>query len=54
MIDDLAVDISARCGKNNIDPPAFRIAPRKWMEKHRLIVTTKPTKVFPRFFEKEP
>ncbi len=49
-ISDLAVDLSARCGKNKIDPAAWRIAARKWMEKHRLIVITKPVKVLPHFF----
>jgi hypothetical protein len=49
-ITDLAVDISARCGKNKIDPAAWRIAARKWMEKHRLIVIAKPAKVLPYFF----
>lgn len=49
-ISDLAVDLSARCGKNIIDPAAWRIAARKWMEKHRLIVITQPAKVLPHFF----
>lgn len=49
-ISDLAVDLSVRCGKNKIDPAAWRIAARKWMEKHRLIVITKPVKVLPHFF----
>jgi hypothetical protein len=49
-IRDLAVDLSARCGNNKIDPAAWRIAARKWMEKHRLIVITKPVKVLPHFF----
>ena len=49
-ITDLAVDLSARCGNNKIDPAAWRIAARKWMEKHRLIVITKPDKVLPNFY----
>ena len=49
-ITDLAVDLSARCGKNKIDPGAWRIAARKWMEKHRLIVIVKPVKVLPHFY----
>ena len=49
-ISDLAVDISVRCGKNKIDPSAWRIAARKWMEKHRLIAIVKPAKVLPHFF----
>jgi hypothetical protein len=44
-ITDLAVDLSVRRGKNKIDPVAWRIAARKWMEKHRLIIIQKPTKV---------
>jgi hypothetical protein len=49
-ITDLAVDLSARCGKNKIDPAAWRIAARKWMEKNRLIVIQKPVKVLPNFY----
>jgi hypothetical protein len=49
-ITDLAVDLSARCGKNKIDPAAWRIAARKWMEKHRLIIIQKPAKVLPNFY----
>ncbi len=49
-ISDLAIDLSARCGKNRIDPGAWRIAARKWMEKHRLIAIVKPAKVLPHFF----
>ena len=49
-ITDLAVDISAACGKSKISPAALRIASRKWMEEHRLIVTTKPVKMLPHFF----
>ncbi|MEJ2157718.1 MAG: hypothetical protein P8X96_20505 [Desulfobacteraceae bacterium] len=46
---DLAVDLSVRCGKKKIDPSAWRIAARKWMEKHRLIAIVKPAKVLPHF-----
>ncbi len=48
-IRDLAVDISARSGKNEIDPTAWRVSARKWMEKHRLIIIRKPAKVLPDF-----
>jgi len=48
-ITDLAVDLSAHSGKNKIDPAAWRIAARKWMEKHRMIIIQKPVKVLPDF-----
>lgn len=51
-IKELAVDISARSGKNKIDPTAWRVSARKWMEKHRLIIIRKPAKVLPNFFLK--
>jgi hypothetical protein len=41
-ISDLAADISSKCSKRQIDPAAWRIAARKWMERHRLIVIHKP------------
>ena len=47
QISDLAVDLSACSGKNKIDPAAWRIAARKWMEKHRLIIILKPVNVLP-------
>jgi len=49
---DLAVDISAHAGKNEIDPTAWRVAARKWMEKKRMIVIRKPEKVLPHFLPK--
>jgi hypothetical protein len=49
---DLAVDISARSGKNEIDPTAWRVSARKWMEKKRMIVIRKPEKVLPHFLPK--
>ena len=49
-ITDLAVDLSANCGNNKIDPAAWRIAARTWMEKNRLIVIRKPAKVLPNFY----
>jgi hypothetical protein len=41
-IRDMAARISVTCKKSQIDPAAWRIAARKWMEKHRLIVIHKP------------
>jgi hypothetical protein len=41
-ISDLATAISSKCSKHQIDPAAWRIAARAWMEKHRLIVIHKP------------
>jgi hypothetical protein len=41
-ITDLAVDISARFSKRAIDPAAWRIAVRKWLERHDLIIIQKP------------
>lgn len=35
---DLAIDLSVKIGKSAIDPAAWRISARKWMEKHRLII----------------
>jgi hypothetical protein len=35
---DLAADISQRCRKNEIDPTAWRVSARKWMEHKRMIV----------------
>jgi hypothetical protein len=49
---DLAVDISARSGKNEIDPTAWRVSARKWMEKKRMIVIRKSDKVLPHFLPK--
>jgi hypothetical protein len=49
---DLAVDISASSGKNEIDPTAWRVSARKWMEKKRMIVIRKPEKVLPHFLPK--
>lgn len=48
-IRDLAVDIPVKSGKNEIDPTAWRVAARKWMEKHNLIIIRKPVKVLPDF-----
>jgi len=48
-IRDLAVDISARCGKNKFDPAAWRVLARKWLEKHKLIIIRKPANVLPDF-----
>ena len=44
---NLAVDISGRAGKNEIDPTAWRVSARKWMERNRMIVIRKPEKVSP-------
>jgi len=41
-ITDLAVDISAKFSKRTIDPAAWRIAARKWLERHSLIIIQKP------------
>ena len=49
---DLAVDISTRSGKNEIDPTAWRVSARKWMERKRMIVIRKPGKVLPCFLSK--
>ena len=46
---NLAVDISERAGKNEIDPTAWRVSARKWMERKRMIVIRKPGKVLPYF-----
>jgi len=43
-ITDLALDLSVKSGKNAIDPTAWRISARKWMEKHQLIIIEKPYK----------
>jgi hypothetical protein len=44
---NLAVDISRACRKNEIDPTAWRVSARKWMEHKRMIVIRKPEKVLP-------
>jgi hypothetical protein len=41
-ITDLAVDISAKFSKRTIDPAAWRIAARKWLQRHNLIIIQKP------------
>jgi hypothetical protein len=41
-IRDMAAKISISCKKSHIDPAAWRIAARKWMEQHRLIIIDKP------------
>lgn len=41
-IRDLAVDLSVKCSNHAIDPAAWRIAARKWMERHNLIIIQKP------------
>jgi hypothetical protein len=41
-IRDLAVDISAKCSNNIIEPAAWRIAARKWLERHNLIIIDRP------------
>ena len=46
-IRDLAVDISQCTGKNKIDPAAWRVSARRWMENHNLITILKPEKVLP-------
>lgn len=51
-IRDLAVDISASSGQDKINPTAWRVSARKWLEKHRLIIIRKPEKVLPNFFLK--
>ena len=48
-ISDLALEISSRSDKTKIDPAAWRIACRKWMEKNDLITIIKPRKVLPHF-----
>ena len=49
---NLAVDISGHAGKNEIDPTAWRVSARKWMEQKRMIVIRKPEKVLPHFLPK--
>jgi hypothetical protein len=44
---DLAAYISQRAGMNEIDPTAWRVAARKWMEQKRMIIIRKPEKVSP-------
>ena len=44
---NLAVEICERAGKNDIDPTAWRVSARKWMERKRMIVIRKPEKVSP-------
>ena len=51
-IQDLAVDISAKSGKDKISPTAWRVSARKWLEKNRMIVIRKPAEVLPLFFLK--
>lgn len=51
-IKNLAIDISLKSGKDEIDLTAWRVSARKWMEKHRLIIIRKPEKVLPHFFLK--
>jgi hypothetical protein len=46
-IRDLAVEISERSGKRVIDPCAWRVVARKWMEKNDLIIIRKSGKVLP-------
>lgn len=41
-IRDLAADISVKCSNLTIDPAAWRIAVRKWLERHNLIIIQKP------------
>jgi hypothetical protein len=41
-IRDMAARISAKCKKSQIDPAAWRIAARKWLEEHRLIIIDRP------------
>ena len=41
-IRDMAARISVKCKMSQIDPAAWRIAARKWMEQHRLIIIDKP------------
>jgi hypothetical protein len=49
---NLAIDISEKAGKNEIDPTAWRVSARKWMERNRMIVIRKPQNVLPDFFSK--
>ena len=44
-IKDLAIDISARAGKDKIDPAAWRVSAIKWMAKQKLITIRKPSNV---------
>jgi hypothetical protein len=46
-IRDLAVEISLRSGKRVIEPCAWRVAARKWMQKNDLITIRKSGKVLP-------
>ena len=41
-IKDLAAEISVKCAKTEIDPAAWRIAARKWLERNNLIRIDKP------------
>jgi len=44
---DLAVEISQRPDKNEIDPTAWRVLARKWMKQNRMNVIRKQQKVSP-------
>ncbi len=48
-IRDLAFDISVKSGMDKIDPTAWRIACRKWMEKNGMITIRKKGNVLPNF-----
>ena len=41
-IRDLAAEISAKCSNWAIDPAAWRIAARKWLERRELIIVHRP------------
>ena len=44
-IRDLAAEISVRCSNISIEPAAWRIAARKWLERHNLIIIDRPQMV---------
>ena len=46
---DIAFDISIKTGMNKIDPYAWQIACRKWMEKNKMIAILKQEHVLPNF-----
>lgn len=48
-IRDLAFDISFKSGMEKIDPVAWRIACRKWLEKNGMLVIQRSTNVLPKF-----
>lgn len=50
-IRDMAARISVKCQKSQIDPAAWRIAARKWLEKHRLIVIHRPAVVTAQYYD---